>query len=53
MAGKISWSPFNERNQNTPWPNFPSVKNNTQAFVTEKVERMCMLGVLKQQQAST
>jgi hypothetical protein len=29
IAGKISRSPFNESYQNTPWPSFPSVKNNT------------------------
>jgi hypothetical protein len=35
----------------TPWPSFPSVKD-TQDTLTKKVERLCILGVLKQQQAS-
>ncbi len=36
---------------NTPLPSFPSVKD-TQDTLTKKVERLCILGVLKQQQAS-
>jgi hypothetical protein len=36
---------------NTPWPSFPSIKD-TQDTLTLKVERLCILGVLKQQQAS-
>jgi hypothetical protein len=40
MAGKISRSPFNERYEQ-------------QDTLTKKVERLCILGVLKQQQAST
>jgi hypothetical protein len=37
---------------NSPWPSFPSVKD-TQDTLTNKVERLYILGVLKQQQAST
>ncbi len=37
--------------KNTPWPSFPIVKD-TQDTLTNKVERLCLLGVLKQQQAS-
>jgi hypothetical protein len=48
-TGLLSMKGFN----NTPWPSFPSVKKNTQDFITYKVERLCVLGVLKQQQAST
>jgi hypothetical protein len=33
----------------TPWPSFPSVKD-TQDTLTKEVERLCILGVLKQQQ---
>jgi hypothetical protein len=36
---------------NTPLPSFPSVKD-TQDTLTSKVERLCILGVLKQQQVS-
>jgi hypothetical protein len=36
---------------NTPWPSFPSAKN-TQDTLIKEVERLCKLGVLKQQQAS-
>ncbi len=35
---------------NTPWPSFPSVKD-SQDTLTKKVKRLCILGVLKQQQA--
>ncbi len=37
---------------NTPWLSFPSVKD-TQDTLTYKVKRLCILGVMKQQQAST
>ncbi len=36
---------------NTPWPSFPSVKDKQDTLI-KKVERLCILGVLKQQQAS-
>jgi hypothetical protein len=49
MAGKISRSPFKERVENTPWPSFPSVID-IQDFITQKVDRLCILGVRKQQQ---
>jgi hypothetical protein len=51
MAGKISWSFSMIDMNNTPWP-IPGVKD-TQDFLTKKVERLCILGVLKQQQEST
>jgi hypothetical protein len=35
----------------TPWPSFPSAKN-TQYTLIKKVERLCKLGLLKQQQIS-
>jgi hypothetical protein len=37
--------------KSTPWLSFPSVKD-TQDTLTNKIERLCILGVLKQQQAS-
>jgi hypothetical protein len=51
MAGKISWSPFNERYEQHTMAELPSVKD-TQDTLTKEVERLCILGVLKQQQAS-
>jgi hypothetical protein len=36
---------------NIPWSSFPSAKN-TQDTLLTKLERLCKLGVLKQQQAS-
>jgi hypothetical protein len=51
VAGKICRSPFNEKMNNTPWLSLPSVKD-TQNTLTKKVEKLCLLGVLKQQQAS-
>jgi hypothetical protein len=50
MAGKISQPPFNESMNNTAWPSFLSVKD-TQDTLTKKDERMCIMGVLKCQQA--
>jgi hypothetical protein len=40
-----------DENNTTLWPNFPSAKN-TQDTLIQKNERLCKLGVLKQQQAS-
>ncbi len=51
MTGKINWSPFNEENeQRTMAKLSPSVKD-TQDTLTKKVERLCILGILKEQQA--
>jgi hypothetical protein len=38
-------------NNTTPWPSFPSAKNAQDTLIKE-VERLCKLGILKQQQAS-
>jgi hypothetical protein len=52
MTGKLSWSPFNEGDeQHTPWLSISNVKD-TQDTLTKKVERLCILVVLKQQHAS-
>jgi hypothetical protein len=52
MAGKLSRLLSMKGTNNTPWLSFLSVKD-TQDFITQKFERLCVLGVLKQQQAST
>ncbi len=50
---KNSWSLFNERFQWRPMAKLSQCNKNTQDFITYKVEKLCILGVLKQQQAST
>jgi hypothetical protein len=51
MAGKISRSPFNERYEQHTMAKLSQCQD-TQDTLTKKVERLCILGVLKQQQVS-
>jgi hypothetical protein len=51
VARKLSQSPFKQRKRiTTPGPSFPSAKNTQNTLI--KVEKLCEVGVLRQQQAS-